>query len=138
MSAAKERVGIGIPRELDRGSSTAPVARQPSDRPPFFGALPARGIWTAVGLSRTQFLTILAASVVLFVVIGGPVWRHVRDPHFMRITVSYGVIPVGVLAALRRNGRPRLLTVIAASAVVALVKLVVTAALLIAFALARG
>ena len=103
----------------------------------FFGALPERGPWTAVGLTRAQFLVILGLSVVLFVFVGGPVWTHLRDGHFARIAVSYGVIPPAVAVALRRSGRVRPLVVVGASAVIALVKLVVTAALLVAVALAR-
>jgi hypothetical protein len=104
--------------------------------PPFFGTLPERGPWTAVGLTRAQFLLILALSVVLFVFVGGPVWTHLRDGHFARIALSYGVIPPAVAVALHRNGRVRPLLVVGASAVIALVKLLVTAALLVVFALA--
>ncbi len=103
----------------------------------FFGALPERGPWTAVGLTRAQFVVILGLSIALFVFVGGPVWTHLRDGHFARIAVSYGVIPPAVVVALRRNGRVRPLVVVGASAVIALVKLVVTAALLVAVALAR-
>ena len=107
-------------------------------RTPFVGGFPERGIWTALGLSRAQFCGILAVSVLLFVVVGGPVWAHLHDSHFTRIAVSYGVIPAGVAAALYRNGSVRPLLVLAASGVLALLKLVVTAALLVAIALARS
>lgn len=106
--------------------------------PRFFGGFPERGIWTPLGLSRGQFFAILAGSILLFVVVDGPVWSHLRETHFARITVSYAVIPVAVTAALYRNGKARLLTVVVASAVVALLKLVATAALLVGLALARG
>jgi hypothetical protein len=103
---------------------------------PFFGALPERGPWTAVGLTRGQFAAILGLSVGLFVFVGGPVWMHVRDHHFARIVVSYGAIVPATAAALQRNGRARWPLVVGASAVVAAVKLVVTAALLVALAIA--
>ena len=75
---------------------------------------------------------------MLFVFVDGPVWRHVHASHFRRITVSYGVIPIAVAAALLCNRRARLRLVLGASAVLALVKLVLTAGLLVALALARG
>jgi hypothetical protein len=103
---------------------------------PFLGGLPTDGIWTGVGLGRTQFFAILALSLVLFVFVGGPVWRHVHDAHFMRITVSYGAIPCAVALALVRNRRLELSTWLGASAVLALVKLVLTAGLLVVLAIA--
>jgi hypothetical protein len=106
-------------------------------RTSFFGGLPERGPWTAVGLSRAQFLAILALSVGLFVFVGGPVWAHVHDRHFARIAISYGVIPVAVVGALHRNGTARPALVAGATLVIALVKLILTAALLVVLALAR-
>jgi hypothetical protein len=106
-------------------------------RSPFFGALPEHGPWTAVGLTRGQFIAILALSVALFVLVDGPVWAHLRDGHTMRIAVSYGIIPPAVAVALRRNRSARLSLVLGASAVIALVKLLLTAALLVAIALLR-
>jgi len=104
-------------------------------RTPFFGGLPERGPWTAVGLTRAQFLAILGLSIALFVFVGGPVWSHVHDRHLARIAVSYGVIPIAVATALHRNGDARPGLVLGASAIIAVVKLVVTAALLVAVAL---
>jgi hypothetical protein len=101
----------------------------------FFGPLPERGPWTAVGLTRAQFVTILALSVVLFVFVDGPLWEHVRDRHFRRIALSYAAIPVAAAWALGRNRRLRPQLLLGASVVIALVKLVVTAALLVALAL---
>ena len=105
---------------------------------PLFAPLPEHGIWTRLGLGRGQFLGILALSVGLFVLVGGPVWLHVHDGHFVRITLSYGVIPVAVGAALwsNRTLRPGLL--IGGSAVIAGLKLVLTAGLLLVLAIARG
>ena len=105
--------------------------------PSLFGPLPARGIWTPLGLSRRQFCAILGLSLALFLAVGGPLWSHLHDRHFWRLTLSYGIIPPAVAAALLRNGRVRLLPTIVASAVLALVKLVLTAGLLVALALAR-
>jgi hypothetical protein len=101
----------------------------------FFGGLPEDGPWTPLALTRGQFFAILGLSLVLFLFVGGPVWQHVRGAHFMRIMVSYAAIPVAVAAALARNGKITLRLLLAGSAVLALIKLVVTAGLLIALAL---
>jgi hypothetical protein len=101
-----------------------------------FGPFPARGVWTALGLTRGQFLGILLLSVTLFVFVDGPLWAHVRDGHLTRIAVSYGIIPPAVAAALYRNRGFRPALLLGASTVIALVKLVLTAALLVAIALA--
>jgi hypothetical protein len=103
----------------------------------FFGPLPERGPWTAVGLTRAQFAGILAVAVLLFAFVDGPLWEHVRDHHFRRIALSYAAIPALAAWALARNGRLRPHLLVGASVVVAVVKLVVTAGLLIALALAR-
>jgi hypothetical protein len=114
------------------------MASVEADPPPFFAPFPERGIWDRVGLTRGQFLGTLGASIVLFVVVGGPVWRHVHDSHLLRIAVSYGVIPAAVGAALWWNGTPRPALLVGASAVIAAVKLVLTAAFLLAVALVGG
>jgi hypothetical protein len=102
------------------------------------GSLPEHGIWTAVGLGRGQFFAILGLSIACFMLVGGPVWRHVHEGHLLRILVSYGIIPALTGLALYRNGVLSVSAVLAASAVVALVKLVATAGLLIAFALVQS
>ena len=51
-------------------------------RAPLFGPLPTRGIWTALELTRSQFLCILALSIVLFLFVGGPLWAHAHASHF--------------------------------------------------------
>lgn len=102
-----------------------------------FGAFPTDGIWTSLGLGRAQFFAILGLSLLLFVFIDGPVWRHVHAAHFWRITLSYGAIVPAVWAALVWNRTPRLSPLLGASAVIALLKLVLTAALLVALALAE-
>ncbi len=108
----------------------------PSGRP-FFGRLPERGVWTAVELTRGQFVAILALSVGLFAFVDGPLWNHLHGSHFVRIAVSYGVIPPAVGLALHRNGAWRLPLLLGASALVALVKLLLTAGLVVLLALAR-
>jgi hypothetical protein len=108
-----------------------------SERAPFFGSLPKRGPWTGVGLTRGQFAGILGLSVALFVFVGGPVWTHLRDSHTLRIGVSYGIILPAVALALRRNGSASLPLVVGASALIAAVKLLVTAGLLVGVALGR-
>jgi hypothetical protein len=107
------------------------------NRAPFFGGLPKRGVWTSVELTRGQFVTILGLSVLLFVFVGGPLGNHLHDSHFARLAVSYGVIPPAVGVALYRNGSWRLPLIVGASAVIAVVKLLLTAGLMVVFALAR-
>ncbi len=109
---------------------------RPTARTPFFEGLPERGIWSPLGLTRGQFLLILAVAMALFLFVDGPVWRHVHAGHFRRITVSYGVIPVAVTAALLRNRRARPMLVVGGTAVLAAIKLVLTAGLLVALAIA--
>jgi hypothetical protein len=107
-------------------------------RSPLFGPLPTRGIWTALALTRAQFFLILAGSVVLFVFIDGPLWLHLHSSHFTRIALSYTVIPVAVALALLRNCKLRLLTVVVGTAVLSLIKLVVTALLLVVIGMAQA
>ena len=100
------------------------------------GPLPTRGPWSAVGLSRGWFLATLAIATGCFLLIGGPVWRNPHGDHFLRIVLSYAIIvPLVALAFVRRRPFP-VGSVLAAIAVIALVKLVVTAGLLGAIALA--
>ena len=109
----------------------------PSSPTRFFGALPERGLWSAVGLTRGQFVGVLGLSVALFVFVGGPVWMHVHDGHLTRIAVSYGVIPPATAIALHRNHNARLPLLAGATVVIALLKLLLTAGLLVVVALAR-
>jgi hypothetical protein len=104
----------------------------------FFGPLPTRGIWTAFDLTRDQFLLILALSVGLFVFIGGPIWSHAHDSHFWRIALSYLVIPLAVALSLLRNDKLAPAPLIVGSAVLSLVKLVLTAVLLVGVGVAFG
>lgn len=104
-------------------------------RTPLVGPLPTEGVWTAVGLPRGQFLAILAAAVLAFIAIGGPVWRDPHGDHFLRISLSYAVIVPLVALAFRRRRPFPLGQAVAAVAVIALVKLVATAVLLAALAL---
>ena len=99
-------------------------------RTPLVGPLPVRGPWTAVGLSRAQFLATLAVATAAFVFIGGPVWRDVRGDHFERIALSYAVIVPLVGIALRHRRPFPFGQAVAAIATIALVKLVATAVLL--------
>lgn len=107
----------------------------PSAATPFFGSLPAHGPWTALGLGRTQFLAILGLALALFVFVDGPVWRHVHASHFIRITVSYAVIPLAVAAALAANRRSSLRLWLAGTVVLSVIKLIATAGMLIAVAM---
>jgi hypothetical protein len=136
-SECQENDDQGAPRwrAVPAPATTRPV--EASARTRFFGGLPQRGPWSAVGLGRGQFLGILGLSIALFVLVGGPVWAHVHEGHFTRIGVSYGVIPLAVAVALHRNGAARPGLVFGATVVIALVKLVVTAGLLVVLALGR-
>jgi hypothetical protein len=96
----------------------------------FIGSLPTTGPWTAFGLRRGQFFAVLAAAVVLFVWIGGPVWRHVHDQHLGRLFWSYAVIPAAVAAAQIRNGTFAWGRLLGATVTIAVLKLVVTAIVL--------
>ena len=88
------------------------------------GPLPTTGPWTAVGLTRAEFFAILGLSVLGFVVIGGPVWRQPHGSHFVRIVASYGLIVPIVALVLRREHPFPAGRVLAASALLALAKLV--------------
>ena len=101
-----------------------------------FGPIPERGVWTAVGLTRAQFFAILAASTILFLGIGGPLWADLRGAHFGRIAWSYAAIPPLVFIALYRNGTPRPALVIGASGVIGFVKWILTALLTLLLGLA--
>jgi hypothetical protein len=127
---------MGIRLEAAAGARYKNAVPSPR-RAPFFGGLPERGVWTAVELTRGQFAAILGLSVLLFVFVGGPLWNHLHDSHFARIAVSYGVIPLAVGVALSRNGSWRLPLIVGASALIAVVKLLLTAGLMVALALAR-
>lgn len=111
---------------------------QEKQRTPFFGPLPTRGVWTAVGLNRAQFFGILTVSIVMFLFLYGPIWLHTHDSHFARIVWSYLVIVPMAWVALYRNGKARMGTIVAASVVVGLVKLVVTAVILVAIGLGQA
>lgn len=103
----------------------------------FIGPFPTRGPWTALGLSRSWFFTILMLSVLAFTFIEGPVWSHVHDSHFWRIGLSYTLIPIAVALAFGRSWRARLGQLVAAVGVIALLKLVLTAAMLAMIEMAR-
>jgi len=121
-------------------SRYAERVRQPdqSRRAPLFGPLPTSGVWTAVGLTRGQFFSILVVSIAMFVFLDGPLWLHTHDSHFWRILWSYVAILPMAAAALYRNGKARLGTIVVASAVVGFVKLVVTALILVAMGLGQA
>jgi hypothetical protein len=121
---------------VDRCQTNETAATSSAHRTPFFGGLPEHGIWTPLGLTRAQFVLILGLALALFLFVDGPAWQHVRASHFRRITVSYAVIPVAVTAALLWNHRARPMLVIGGTAVLAAIKLVLTAGLLVALAIA--
>ena len=98
-------------------------------RGPLFAPLPVDGVWTSVGLSRGQFFLILVASSLLFLLWGEPLWKDPRGAHLGRLVASYAFIPVACAAALAWNRKLTIPTLSAASAVIALLKLLVTAGL---------
>jgi hypothetical protein len=63
-------------------------------------------------------------------------WTHLRDRHGTRLTLSYLAIPPMVAAALWRNNAFSLGRWAAASSVIALLKLVATAGLMVVLTLA--
>ncbi len=111
-----------------------------TEKPPhnsFFGPLPTRGVWTSLDLSRNQFVLILALAVALFAFIGGPVWNCAPGSHFWRIGLSYLAIPPAVAVALRLNGKLGIVNTLVASIVIGLIKLVLTAFLLVGVCIAQ-
>ena len=119
-------------------AESTPPRPQKRQHMPFFGPLPTRGMWTAVGLTRGQFFFILTVSIVLFLFLDGPLWLHTHDSHFWRIGWSYLAILPMVWVALYRNGKAGVGMIMAASVVVGLVKLVVTAVTLVAIGLGQA
>jgi len=117
----------GLPIVFPQVAGSVTRDRIVRDSSRFLGPLPHTGPWTPLGMTRAWFLGILAASVLGFLLIDGPVWRHLHDGHFRRITLSYAMIPLGVLAAFGRSWRDRIGQMLAATAVIALAKLVLTA-----------
>ena len=83
-------------------------------------------------------LHLIAVSTMLFMFIDGPVWQHLRDSHLSRIVWSYTMIPLAVAASLYFNGKGRLGLLVAASVVIGIVKLVLTAVILVLIGLARA
>lgn len=113
-----------------------PVADPPA-RPRLFAPLPVTGPWTALGLGRGQFFGILTGACLIYLFLGGPLWAHLRDSDFVRIVVSYLAIPIAVALAQRANAKLRFATWLAASSVVAALKLLVTAGLAVVLGIAR-
>lgn len=116
----------------------SPAGRVHGGRTPLFSPLPVHGPWTALQLTRGQFLGILAAACALYAFLGGPLWRHLGEHDFARIASSYTLIPVAVALALVRNHAFRVTTWLAGSGVIAAIKLVLTALLAMAFGIAAG
>ena len=108
-----------------------------SSPPPFFSGLPATGPWQALGLTRGQFLAILAISSALFLWIGGPLWQHLRGQHGARLTWSYLAIAPMVAASLWHNRTWSVGHLIAGTGAIALLKLLATAGLMVLLTLAR-
>jgi hypothetical protein len=97
--------------------------------------IPQQGIWTSVNLSREQFFAILLLSILLFLLLDGPAWRHLRDSHTVRILGSYGIIPVLVAVVQWKRHCVNLRSWLEASILISLIKLLVTAVLLVILAL---
>lgn len=104
----------------------------------FFGSFPVDGVWSSVGLTRGQFLWVIGLSTLLFLYIEGPLWDHLRDSHLARIAYSYAFIPPAVGVALGYNGQLRWTLLAAATVVIGLVKLLLTAVMLVGFGLMRA
>lgn len=107
-------------------------------RSPLFGPLPASGPWTALHLTREQFVAILLIACAAYAFIGGPLWRHLGESDFHRIVLSYALIPLLVAGALSWNHALRLPRWFVASGVLAALKLVLTALLAVATGIYRA
>jgi hypothetical protein len=105
-------------------------------RPRFFAPLPERGVWSALDLTRSQFFWILAVSVLLFFFVGGALGAHAHESHLWRLAVSYAVIPPAVAWALHQNGKLAWLRWLVGTAALSLIKLVLTALLLVVVGIA--
>lgn len=115
-----------------------PVAMNENDdqthrREPTFAPFPTKGIWTAVGMSRTAFFVILTGSIGLYLLWGGPLWSHLGQDDFERIVVSYAAIPIAVAVALAREKTLGIANFLGASFMIGVLKLVVTALLALVF-----
>jgi hypothetical protein len=109
-----------------------------SQRTSLFGPLPANGPWTALDLTRGQFVGVLLLACTAYVFTGGPLWQHLGESDFLRIVLSYALIPLLVAVALSRNRALHLSRWLAASGVLAALKLLVTALLAVAVGIYRA
>ena len=98
-----------------------------------FAPFPTTGIWTAIGLGRLAFFVILVGSTLLYLFWDGPLWTHLGEDDFVRIVVSYTVIPIAVAIELLRTRRFKISTFLVASGVIASLKLLATAMLALLF-----
>lgn len=114
-----------------------PADERPRERARLFAPLPVHGPWTALGLGRGQFCAILLGACLLYLLVGGPLWLHLGQRDFLRIAVSYAAIPLAVAWAQRRNRTWTLTTWLAASGVVAALKLLATAGIAVVVGIAR-
>jgi hypothetical protein len=120
----------GARRSHTRAMHTPPERR-------LFAPLPTTGIWTRLGLGRGAFFAILTVSTLLFLLVPAPLWSHLREGHFTRLTVSYAIIPVAVSVVLARHGRFAPGLALRGALVIALLKLVLTTGAMMAIALVR-
>lgn len=107
-------------------------------RTPLFGPFPRDGFWTALGLTGFQFFGILSASCVTFALWGGPIWSHMGKGDFGRLATSYTLIPIAVAGALLWNGKFRLSLLLSGAAVIAILKLLLTAGFDLLLGIALG
>jgi len=120
------------------GETTNTMTQQSTERARMFSTPSLQGPWTALRLTRAQFFAILLGATLVYVFTGGPLWSHLRENDFDRITISYLVIPATVALALYRNHELRVSTWLAASGVIAAVKLLLTAGLALVLGIAAG
>lgn len=122
------------PRAPDAAPPRTPPT--PPSRGPLFAPLPVDGPWTTLGLGRGSFFGILVLACAVYLLFGGPLWLHLRENDFARISISYALIPPLVALAQWRRGTLKLATWLAASGVIAALKLLATAALAVALGIA--
>lgn len=82
-----------------------------------------------MGMGMGAAVAILAVATALYLVWGGPLWEHLGQSEFIRILVSYGLIPLLVVVVQIQRGTLALSTFLTACGVIGGTKLVLTALL---------
>lgn len=118
--------GVIWPMLVARSKEKARPAGETTQRPPLVTAsrLPP------IGLNRAQFISVVAMSVTVFVVLLGPVWERNYDVD-RAVIVSYLLIPPLVVVFLKRERRLKLRSFLISTLAVAITKFAITAAIVV-------